>query len=92
MNSESKSESLQSYLLAGHLGHLTSVQQQAFSIFKDNLEKADLYTPLADSANVNSRASHDEPTLLLVICLRGDSLSNFYIRLKGGFSVLDDLT
>jgi hypothetical protein len=50
-------------LLAGHLGHLTLVQQQAFSTFKENLEKANLYTPLADST-VNSRASHDEPTLL----------------------------
>lgn len=64
-------------ILAGHLGHLTLVQQQAFSVFKANLEKANLYTPLADSTGVSSRASHDDPTLLLVICRCGDCGSNF---------------
>jgi hypothetical protein len=47
-------------VLAGHLGHLTESQQQAFATFHDNLTKAQLYTP----AEEGRKASHDEPTLL----------------------------
>lgn len=49
-------------LLAGHLGHLTSSQQENFQQFKDNLANANLYKPSVDG----TRASHDEPTLLCV--------------------------
>lgn len=52
-------------LLAGHLGHLTSSQQESFQKFKDNLAKVELYTPPTGI----SKASHDEPTLLCVSCL-----------------------
>ena len=51
-------------LFTGHLGHLTATQQESFITFKDNLAKADLYTPPTDT----SKASHDEPTLLCVSC------------------------
>ncbi|KAI0700073.1 CRAL/TRIO domain-containing protein [Cytidiella melzeri] len=47
-------------VLAGHLGHLTEAQQDAFAIFHENLSKAKLYTPESEG----SRPSHDEPTLL----------------------------
>ncbi|KAF7966410.1 hypothetical protein HWV62_38454 [Athelia sp. TMB] len=47
-------------LFAGHLGRLSSEQQESFTKFKVNLATAGLYTPETDT----SRASHDEPTLL----------------------------
>jgi len=46
--------------LAGHLGHLTSAQQESFAAFKENLVQANLYT----AATGTTKASHDEPTLL----------------------------
>lgn len=49
-------------LFAGHLGHLTPAQQDAFTKFKENLAAAGLYSPATSTAS----ASHDEPTLLLV--------------------------
>jgi hypothetical protein len=52
-------------IFAGHLGHLTAAQQELFSIFKDNLAKANLYSPPTST----SKASHDEPTLLWVFSL-----------------------
>jgi hypothetical protein len=51
---------------AGHLGHLTTIQEESFSTFKDNLAKANLYTPSTGT----SQASHDEPTLLCVFSLQ----------------------
>lgn len=51
--------------MAGHLGNLTAQQEQAFSRFKENLIKADLYTPRSE----NHEASHDDPTLLCAILL-----------------------
>ena len=51
--------------MAGHLSNLTAQQEQAFSIFKENLIKADLYTPRSE----NHEASHDDPTLLCAILL-----------------------
>lgn len=51
--------------LAGHLGNLTAQQEQAFSTFKENLIKANLYTPHSE----NHEASHDDPTLLCVLYL-----------------------
>ena len=50
------------HLMAGHLGNLTAQQEQAFSTFKENLIKANLYTPPSE----NHEASHDDPTLLCV--------------------------
>ena len=50
------------HLMAGHLGNLTAQQEQAFSTFKENLIKANLYTPHSE----NHEASHDDPTLLCV--------------------------
>ena len=47
-------------VLAGHLGHLTEAQQEAFAVFKERLTKVQLYTPATDE----SKPSHDEPTLL----------------------------
>ena len=51
--------------MAGHLGNLTDQQEQAFSTFKENLIKANLYTPGSE----NHEASHDDPTLLYAISL-----------------------
>lgn len=50
--------------LAGHLGHLSADQQQAFNVFKSILYAANLYTPSAHTDNGPKPASHDEPTLL----------------------------
>jgi len=47
-------------LFAGHLGHLTAIQEESFSTFKKNLLQAGLYIPSIGTGN----ASHDEPTLL----------------------------
>ena len=49
-------------VLAGHLGHLTEAQQQAFASFRQNLAEAQLY--IAPDDSVHERPSHDEPTLL----------------------------
>ena len=49
--------------MTGHLGNLTAQQERAFSTFKENLIKANLYTPPSE----NHEASHDDPTLLCVI-------------------------
>ena len=51
--------------MAGHLGNLTAQQEQAFSTFKENLIKANLYTPHSET----HEASHDDPTLLCAILL-----------------------
>ena len=51
--------------MAGHLGNLTAQQEQAFSTFKENLVKANLYTPHSE----NHEASHDDPTLLCVLII-----------------------
>ena len=47
---------------AGHLGHLTKEQEEAFSTFKEILVAAKLYTPATEV----SPASHDDSTLLYV--------------------------
>ena len=49
--------------MAGHLGNLTAEQDRAFSTFKENLIKADLYTPPSEG----HEASHDDSTLLFAI-------------------------
>ena len=49
-------------VFAGHLGHLTKDEEDAFAQFKDILNSAKLYTPATDTAP----ASHDDPTLLYV--------------------------
>ena len=49
--------------MAGHLGNLTAAQERAFGSFKENLIKANLYTPPSE----NHEASHDDPTLLCAI-------------------------
>ena len=46
--------------MAGHLSNLTAQQEQALSTFKENLIKANLYTPRSE----DHEASHDDPTLL----------------------------
>ncbi|KAF8649008.1 hypothetical protein AX16_006122 [Volvariella volvacea WC 439] len=56
-----------SSFFAGHLGHLTEAQQEALATFRQNLEKAKLYT----SASADRPASHDEPTLLRFLRARG---------------------
>jgi len=53
--------------MAGHLGHLTAQQEKAFSTFKENLVKANLYTPRSPD---HDEASHDDPTLLCAIPAR----------------------
>ncbi|KAI0088474.1 CRAL/TRIO domain-containing protein [Irpex rosettiformis] len=47
-------------VLAGHLGHLTEAQQEAFTVFRERLTKVQLYRPGTD----DDIPSHDEPTLL----------------------------
>lgn len=49
-------------VLAGHLGHLTETQQQAFASFRQSLAEAQLYVPPNEGSS--DAASHDEPTLL----------------------------
>ena len=49
-------------VLAGHLGHLTQAQQEAFAVFQENLAKAQLY--FAPDKQDGANASHDESTLL----------------------------
>ncbi|KIP03736.1 hypothetical protein PHLGIDRAFT_110447 [Phlebiopsis gigantea 11061_1 CR5-6] len=49
-------------VLAGHLGHLTETQQQAFATFRQDLAEAHLYAP-ADGGSLTA-SSHDDPTLL----------------------------
>lgn len=49
-------------VLAGHLGHLTDAQQEAFASFRKNLAEAQLY--VAPNEGSSEAASHDEPTLL----------------------------
>ena len=52
-------------VLAGHIGHLTDAQQQAFATFQKSLAKAHLYKPASQHADGTTvRASHDDPTLL----------------------------
>lgn len=46
--------------LKGHLGNLTTEQEQALSTFKENLIKADLYKPGAN----DEKPSHDDTTLM----------------------------
>ncbi|KAG6840824.1 hypothetical protein C0991_004115 [Blastosporella zonata] len=73
-------------VFAGHLGHLTSAQEEALVGFRDNLVKSDLYTGPTD----NTEASHDDPTLLyvgypviqLTSDLRGNSIRRF-LRARG---------
>ena len=80
-------------VLAGHLGHLTQVQQEAFALFQENLAAAQLYSPSKD----DSRPSHDEPTLLCVeltfctyeVLLNRDSRLPMHL---GVFCVQDVLT
>ncbi|KAF9555314.1 CRAL/TRIO domain-containing protein [Agrocybe pediades] len=48
--------------LKGHLGNLTTEQEQALVVFKENLTKAGLYT--AADNDENKVASHDDPTLI----------------------------
>ncbi|KAF9005447.1 CRAL/TRIO domain-containing protein [Cyathus striatus] len=52
---------------AGHLGHLTTAQQEALASFKDILIKTNLYTPPTETIS----ASHDDPTLLRFLRARG---------------------
>ena len=56
-------------VLAGHLGHLTDAQQQAFASFRKGLAEAQLYVPPDEGSGSSTAASHDEPTLLYVILL-----------------------
>ena len=71
-------------IFAGHLGHLTSTQAEAFATFKDNLARANLYMP---STGI-SKASHDEPTLLCVSCfLNMVPCPQLWMHPKGGFCV-----
>ncbi|CAA7265447.1 unnamed protein product [Cyclocybe aegerita] len=63
-----ESSSLSQHLvLPGHLGNLTLEQEQALTIFKENLIKANLYTPGGEG----QEASHDDPTLLRFLRARG---------------------
>ena len=50
----------QSKSMTGHSSNLTAQQEQAFSTFKENLIKANLYTPRSE----DHEASHDDSTLL----------------------------
>lgn len=58
MTTEDSSPIYQAF--AGHLGHLTTEQEEALVLFKDNLSKVNLYQPATEGLN----ASHDDPTLL----------------------------
>lgn len=49
-------------VLAGHLGHLTEAQQEAFASFRKILAESKLYVPAEEGASENP--SHDESTLL----------------------------
>ena len=46
--------------LQGHLGHLTSQQEGAFTAFKELCAKEGYYTPAAPE----SKASHDDGTMM----------------------------
>jgi hypothetical protein len=50
-----------SKLLAGHLGHLNASQEGSLEVFKQNLQKANLYNPKADD---HGWPSNDDTTLL----------------------------
>ena len=50
-------------VLAGHVGHLTETQEQAFAAFRQNLTKAGLYVA-ATGNGATTPASHDDSTLL----------------------------
>jgi len=45
---------------SGHLGHLSTQQEEAFAVFKEGLRRANLYQPPTDTL----KASHDDTTLL----------------------------
>ncbi|KAG6909238.1 hypothetical protein DXG01_001420 [Tephrocybe rancida] len=57
---------------SGHLGHLTSSQEETLEGFKDNLMKSELYTASTD----DTEASHDDPTLLRFLRARGFVLTS----------------
>ena len=50
---------------AGHVGHLSTSQQDALDTFRGNLIEAGLYT--SADADGGIQASHDDPTLLCVV-------------------------
>ena len=50
--------------LTGTLNHLTPVQEEKLQEFKRQLEKGGWWTP----NGVNGKASHDDGTLLYVLC------------------------
>ncbi|GLB45504.1 putative CRAL TRIO domain-containing protein [Lyophyllum shimeji] len=58
-----------SHFFAGHLGHLSTSQEEAFELFKASLVNAKLYASPTDLGE----ASHDDPTILRFLRARGFS-------------------
>ena len=80
-------------VLAGHLGHLTEAQQQAFAAFRKNLAEARLYAPAEEEGP--TAPSHDEPTLLYVafvqlrlnVCMNSDPVLLIDVSYEPGGSI-----
>ena len=68
--------------LAGHVGHLSTAQQDALDTFRANLLKAGLYADASDKIP----ASHDDVTLLCVVNPAPPMILDSHHQFTGAFS------